>query len=380
MSAPRVGGGAGSALLITNLNTHYRDPLFRLLQERGWRLFFYSDGGERWAERPHPVQHLGARPVRGWWVGGTRIVPSLIPTVLRAKERVVVKCVNGRFALPVTYALARLRRKPFVIWTGVWREPETTSWRLGSRILHRIYRRADAVITYGPHVSAHLRSIGVTPARIHEALQSIDNERFDAVRIPRGSGPFRVITVGRLVPEKGLDSLVDALTALPEGVRPQVRLSILGDGPEHDALVEQIDRLQLGDLVHFEGRVPNDELPQHLRQADALVLPSRSTPTWTEPWGLVVNEAMAAGCPVIASDMVGAVAGGLLEDGVTGLTFAEGDAAGLARAIARLELDPSLGERLAHEARGRVADYTHDGMADAFDAAVAAALGSRRAH
>ena len=98
--------------------------------------------------------------------------------------------------------------------------------------------------------------------------------------------------------------------------------------------------------------------PARLREiyaaCDVLVVPSISTRTFREPWGLVVNEAMNRGLPVIASDAVGAAAGGLVRDGENGIIVPEADTGALARAISRLEADGALRERMgAAAARGR---------------------------
>ena len=121
--------------------------------------------------------------------------------------------------------------------------------------------------------------------------------------------------------------------------------------------------------------------PEALRElfaaADALVLPSEPTRSFREPWGLVANEAMLQGTPVIATDAVGAAAGGLVRDGDTGLVVAAGDARMLAAAIGRLAADPEL--RAQQAERGRTAALAHDfeAWARAFSRALESA-GARR--
>jgi glycosyltransferase involved in cell wall biosynthesis len=106
----------------------------------------------------------------------------------------------------------------------------------------------------------------------------------------------------------------------------------------------------------------------------ALVLvPSIATPRFLEPWGLVCNEAMHQGTPVIATTAVGAAAGGLVRDGETGLVIKPGDPAALAAAIDRLLADPELRNRLGGAARTAVSAYTYEAMAAAFARAFALA-------
>jgi glycosyltransferase involved in cell wall biosynthesis len=114
------------------------------------------------------------------------------------------------------------------------------------------------------------------------------------------------------------------------------------------------------------------------------VLPSIPTPRFREPWGLVCNEAMHQGKPVIATTSVGAVAGGLVVDGDTGIVVAPGDARALAAAADRLLGDAALRSRLGSRARQAVSAYTYDAMVEAFDRAISAARsrgrGTRRGH
>jgi glycosyltransferase involved in cell wall biosynthesis len=107
-------------------------------------------------------------------------------------------------------------------------------------------------------------------------------------------------------------------------------------------------------------------------------LPSITTELDREPWGLVVNEAMHAGVPVVTTEAVGAAAGGLVRDERNGFIVPERDASSLALAIGRLIADPSLAARLGEQAREDVRRFSHHAMADAFEAAVEHAIGARR--
>jgi glycosyltransferase involved in cell wall biosynthesis len=125
------------------------------------------------------------------------------------------------------------------------------------------------------------------------------------------------------------------------------------------------------------GRIDRNALPPYYAGANVLVLPSLATATFREPWGLVCNEAMHQGTPVIASDAVGAAAGGLVLDGRTGLVFPAGDAEALAARISTLGQAPELRDHLGSAARAHVAEYTPerwvDGMSEALHAVGAGA-------
>jgi glycosyltransferase involved in cell wall biosynthesis len=129
--------------------------------------------------------------------------------------------------------------------------------------------------------------------------------------------------------------------------------------------------------VHALGPIDRNDLPPLYAAADVLVLPSIPTATFREPWGLVCNEAMHQGTPVIASDAVGAAAGGLVVDGRTGMVFAAGDADALATRLAALAAAPELRDRLGAEACEKVAEYTPERWAEGMSRALAAVGASR---
>jgi glycosyltransferase involved in cell wall biosynthesis len=110
--------------------------------------------------------------------------------------------------------------------------------------------------------------------------------------------------------------------------------------------------------VSVRGALPASELPPLYAAASAVVLPSIRTRTFVEPWGLVLNEAMHQGTPVVASDAVGAVAGGLVRDGRNGLVFPAGDAGALATRLATLARNGELRAALGRAAQADAAGYT----------------------
>jgi len=119
---------------------------------------------------------------------------------------------------------------------------------------------------------------------------------------------------------------------------------------------------------------PRPALAVAYRAAAMTVLPSISTPRFREPWGLVCNESLHQGTPVLATTAVGAVAGGLVTDGATGLVVAPGDETALAAGIDRLLADPALAARLGAAGRAVAAGYTYEAMAAAFGRALERAL------
>jgi glycosyltransferase involved in cell wall biosynthesis len=278
------------------------------------------------------------------------------------RYRAVIGGLGGRVALPASYAAARRARVPFVLWASLWAHPRTPAHALSLVPMRAIYRRADAVVTYGPHVTRYVERFR-DAGNVFEAPQAVDPAVFarrvsDAERaaarqrMGASADGFLVLFVGRLVREKGIETLLDAWKRVPPPAGSA--LAFAGAGP----LVPN------GANVRALGRIERNELPPLYSAADVLVLPSIATATFREPWGLVCNEAMHQGTPVIASDAVGAAAGGLVRDGRTGLVFPAGDADALAARLSALAGAPELRKQLGAEARTAVAGYTPERWAE----------------
>ena len=128
-------------------------------------------------------------------------------------------------------------------------------------------------------------------------------------------------------------------------------------------------------VVGADAVVGPEQVRNSYATADVLVIPSIATSHFLEPWGLVANEAMNQHLPVIATDAVGAAAGGLVRHERNGLVVPAGDHEALAAALRRLHDDPALRARLGANAAHDVAAYTHVAWADAFAGALRGATG-----
>ncbi len=176
----------------------------------------------------------------------------------------------------------------------------------------------------------------------------------DQIRREMGLSDSRLVAiyVGRLVPEKGVGTLLEGICHLLPTERPH--LLVVGDGPERAELegLSVENRLP----VTFLGFRENHEIPPLLAAADFFVLPSHR-----EPWGIVVSEAMAAGLPVVLSDRVGA-AYDLAIDGENGFLVHEHSAKGWSKALQRCHLNrsllPDMGRRSIDAVRTWTCDYS----------------------
>lgn len=167
-------------------------------------------------------------------------------------------------------------------------------------------------------------------------------------RLPGIERTNDLLFLGRLVSDKGVDTLFDALGLLAgDGLQP--RLTVVGDGPERPLLVERARRLGIADRIDFLGIRTGEELVKVLNRHRILVVPSR----YQEPFGIVALEGIACGCLVVGSE-----GGGLKEAiGPCGVTFRNGDVQDLARVLAPLLRDPAAGRDLLAHAPAHLADH-----------------------
>jgi glycosyltransferase involved in cell wall biosynthesis len=354
-----------SVALLTNNLVPYRVPLYeRLAADYGVEVLCWGGG----SYLPPWFGDLDAQLAAARFPARRLDGPREAWRVARDHEAVIASYAGGAI-LPAAYAGARRHRRGFVLWASVWVQPRSLTNDLARPLTRRIYRHADAVVAYGEHARRFVAGIRGRDSDVFVAPQAVEPELFRRevsvseveefrARYGLGDGPL-VLYAGRLVPEKGIGVLAEAWAQ----VDPSAVLVAIGDGPLRPRLAG-LPRTFVLDAVARE------ELPAAYRAAAMAVLPSIPTPRFQEPWGLVCNEAMHQARPVIATTAVGAVAGGLVRDGHTGLVVAPDDPGALAVAVNRLLRDPELAERLGQAGRSAVAGYTYEAMAAAFGQAL----------
>jgi glycosyltransferase involved in cell wall biosynthesis len=352
--------------LLTTYLSDYRLPLFKLLAERhGTEVLCYG-GGERYA--PPWFRDLDAQ-LRNAPFPARRLNGIGEALDIGRNYDVAIAPFAGGALLPAAYAGARRHHKAFILWASVWSQPRSAAHALALPATRHIYRHADSVVAYGEHVRRFVARLRGRDSDVFVAPQAVEPELFARPVSDAEIAAFRarhalegkplVAYVGRLVPEKGALVLADAWRR----VAAEATLILIGDGPNAGAFNEVPRARVLGPL-------PRNDLPAAYAAADLALLPSIPTPRFREPWGLVCNEAMHQGRPVIATTAVGAVAGGLVRHDQTGWVVAPNDARALAHAIDHLLTDARTRARLGAAARQAVAPYTYDAMLAAFDQAL----------
>lgn len=157
------------------------------------------------------------------------------------------------------------------------------------------------------------------------------------------------IFCGQMIARKGVDVLLAAFRAVA-GKFPRVRLLLVGREAGLPAMLAELPH-EVRERIAYAGFQPPEALPEFFKKADVFVLPSRY-----DGWGVVVNQALGAGLPILCSDTVGA-AHDLVENGVNGLTFPPDDASALAQAMERLAAQPGLCAQWGAASRAKAAEW-----------------------
>jgi glycosyltransferase involved in cell wall biosynthesis len=219
---------------------------------------------------------------------------------------------------------------------------------------HFALRRADAVTVNSSATASAVRRLqpAVNPVNIPMGVTEAHPEPSQVARVRgtyrRGAGPL-VVFVGRLVDEKGVDDLLEALALLRPRC-PDVTAIVVGEGQDRQALERHSKDLGLDDCVTFTGWVAPHDVAAHLAAADVFVAPSRqATDGWVEAQGLTIAEAMMSGAPVIATRVGGIV--DAVRDGTTGVLVDECEPKQIADAVEQIFLNPSWADRVAQQGR-----------------------------
>lgn len=298
---------------------------------------------------PRPGQKRRAAVTRAWSfapVGTQELAPAYIAAAWRRAD--VIHLHHPNSLADVAYAL-RFSLAPLVVTQHA--DYPSFKYKIPAKyVLHR----AEVILVPS---RAHIALCGELKGFEHKVEVipfGIDEERWELVPPPPPGNPPRALFIGRLVPFKGVDFLLRALEQVPE-----LRLDIVGSGPELHRLQTLARALAVADRVKWWGEYPDEDLPRRMADADFLVLPSVSV---EEMFGMVLLEAMAAGRPIITT----AVPSGVREvnvPGVTGLEVPIRDVEALAAAMRTLAHDPAMRERMGVAGRGRVRErFTNAAM------------------
>jgi 1,2-diacylglycerol 3-alpha-glucosyltransferase len=271
---------------------------------------------------------------------------------------------------------ARRRNVRFVLWTESNRQDKRSGRPVVERLKRYFVASCNAFVVPGKSSAAYLRTLGAREQVIFTAPNAVDNNFFaaQAQNTRTHAAEFRkklklpsrfILFVGRLVAEKGVFDLLEAYAKLESGLRSEVGLVFAGDGICREELGRRAKEVRQG-AVCFTGFAQREDLAGLYALAEGLVLP-----TYSDPWGLVVNEAMACGLPIIVSSVAGCSAD-LVEDGWNGYVVPPGDTEKLSVAMNSLLRQLELKQRMSARSCERILHYSPEACADGLAAAAVA--------
>ncbi|MCA9446140.1 MAG: glycosyltransferase family 4 protein [Candidatus Omnitrophica bacterium] len=248
---------------------------------------------------------------------------------------------------------AKRNEAGYVLWSG---STAATS-RIGKGPLKwmkkRFVRNCDAYLSYGTDATKQLVALGADPERVVTGCNTVDIEEFGRMAEEARSRPefgewrerypkHLILFIGQMIERKGVRDLLRAFRSIKNR---DMGLVLIGEGPEMERYRQEFEGVE---GLYWEGYKQTRDLGPFLASADVLVMPSR-----LEIWGLVVNEAMAAGLPVIATTCSGSTTD-LVEDGVTGYSFEAGDEMALSTLLKSVADHPERWAEIGRTARERI--------------------------
>jgi 1,2-diacylglycerol 3-alpha-glucosyltransferase len=382
---------AQKIVILTEIIAPYRIPVFNALAHRAGvdlHVIFLAETDKalrQWRVYRDDIRFsYQVLPSWRWCVGKHNLLLNRgLGAALATACPDAVLC--GGYNYPASWQLlwwSRRRNVHFVLWAES-NERDQRSGRAGVEWLKRYFvKSCNAYVVPGKSSFDYMRTFRVSERSIFIAPNAVDNAFFatEAEHIRAQATEFRerlqlpsrfILFVGRLVREKGIFDLLEAYAKLDSGLRSAVGLVFAGDGVSRDELSERAKRISPG-TVCFPGFAQREDLAGLYALADTLVLPTHS-----DPWGLVVNEAMACGLPIVVSNVAGCAAD-LVEDGWNGYVVPPRDSEKLSGAIDSLVRQPELRQKMSARSLERIRNYSPEACADGLAAsAMSIARGAR---
>lgn len=359
--------------LLTNIPSPYRVPLFNTLSgfddiELHVIFFRESDPGRKWRINREGI-HFSYRIIPGicLFYPKTEMVVYLnwgMWSELRRFDPDIICC--GGYAWLASLELlmyAKLKHKPIFLFSGSILG--SGKYRNSFVKLYKkfIIPKFDAYITYGTAAKDLLVHFGANPKHIIVGINTVDTKEFstqmgnlssdEVAKEHHRFKPKNILYVGQFIQRKGVMNLIKAFVRLD---MPQVGLILVGNGPEKENYLQYIKTHNIKN-VFIEPFVQKEKLPKYYAISDVFVLPSHQ-----EVWGLVINEAMACGLPILSSKVAGATRD-LVKEGENGYGFDPNDVDNLVEKLKVILYDNNLRCKMGKRSAGIIKEVTPKALA-----------------
>lgn len=306
-------------LLITNMISPYRIPLFNYIAKKGdfdFRVIALSEKekNREWKLAKEKIK-FNYKILSGWHLMITtkkmeipiHLNIGLLKVLLQYNPDIIITSGYDSLAYWEAFLYCKFFRKKFILWNGTTLLSASGMSGLFKILKKIIVKGADRYIAYGTKAKEYLEYLGAKPKDIFIALNTVDIDFFvpktlkyrmslEFVKERKKYPKILLLYVGQLIKRKGIEQVLKALSILRDD---DLGIIIVGSGPEEDCLKNFCQKNKLSNIF-FIGFHQQNELPKYYALADILILPSIN-----EVWGLVVNEALACGLFVLCSKYAG---------------------------------------------------------------------------
>jgi glycosyltransferase involved in cell wall biosynthesis len=378
-------------LILSEIISPYRIPVFNALAKHAGidlRVVFLAETDtvlRQWQvykdEIHFPYQVLGS------WRLRTGPYNLLLNWGLRSSLRkflpeTIICGGYNYFASWEALAWRRRHNAELILWSESNQHDTRTRHPWVESLKSRFLSGCDSFVVPGIASREYLQSLGAARENIVTAPNAVDNAWFrkqvenartrpSDFRMRHGLPNKFLLFVGRLIREKGIVDLLEAYAKLDRETRSNVGLVFAGNGPCRRALEREARKIDSNGIC-FPGFAQREDLAGLYALAEALILPTHS-----DPWGLVVNEAMACGLPIIVTNVAGCTAD-LVEDSWNGYVVPARDSQRLSAAIASLLRDSDLRQQMGNRSSERILNYSPEACAQGLAAAALASSGQVR--
>lgn len=353
-------------VIITEIIAPYRIPVFNALAQRHQvelHVIFLSENDptlRQWEIYKNEIQ-FSYEVLPSWRARLGRHNLLINRGVRTALDRIVpdaVICGGYNYLASWSAAYwARAKRIPFLLWTESTAFDQRQQYRLVELAKKRFLNLCRGFVVPGLSSLHYLTNLGIETGQIFVAPNAVDTSAFamvaeatcenDAQIRSRYGLPCRYfLYVGRMVKEKGIYDLLAAYAEVREEIRSQVGLVFVGDGADRNDLQRSL-KINPG-TIQFLGFKQREQLTEIYALAEALTFPTHS-----DPWGLVVNEAMACGLPIIVTNVAGCALD-LVHDGSNGFVIPPKDIPKLAQTMTTLAENSELRGRMSRRSREQI--------------------------
>jgi 1,2-diacylglycerol 3-alpha-glucosyltransferase len=378
-------------VILTEIIAPYRIPVFNVLGRRAevdLHVIFLAETDKtvrQWHVYRNEISFsYQVLPSWRWRAGANSLLLNWgLSTALNKSDPQVI-IFGGYNYLASWEALlwARRHRVEFLLWSESNGDDARAGRPLVEYLKAYFLKKCDGFIVPGKASFEYLKTLGCDERTIASAPNAVDNDLFasEANRVRSRAAEFReklklpsrfILFVGRLVPEKGVFDLLDAYAKLGSSIQSEVGLVFAGDGVSRRELERRAKQISPG-IVCFPGFAQREDLAGFYALADVLVLPTHS-----DPWGLVVNEAMACGLPIIVSNVAGCSAD-LVEEGWNGHIVPPRDVEKLSSAIDSIVRQRELRLRMTEHSLERIQKYSPEACAAGLAAAATSTISVSR--